>query len=134
MFYASARRARKRFGRQERRTIIIKRLAFSWRHSFQRCQVGCFSVLLSEAMEHVTGSVFFRLRYRLELPLALDNFSLIVHAKEKLGIIGRTGAGLLISYLLLFLCFPPFWTRLHLFLHFTCPSLVFSFVQTLFKS
>lgn len=34
-----------------------------------------------------------QMRYRPELPLVIDNFSLQIHAGERIGIVGRTGAG-----------------------------------------
>ncbi|KAH6849677.1 multidrug resistance-associated protein [Chaetomium sp. MPI-CAGE-AT-0009] len=34
-----------------------------------------------------------QMRYRPELPLVIDNFSLHIHAGERIGIVGRTGAG-----------------------------------------
>jgi ATP-binding cassette subfamily C (CFTR/MRP) protein 1 len=36
---------------------------------------------------------FLQLRYRPELPLVLDNVSLSIHGGEKVGVVGRTGAG-----------------------------------------
>jgi len=45
--------------------------------------------------------VDYRLRYGVDLPYALDGVTFDVRAKEKVGIVGRTGSGLFDLWLLL---------------------------------